>query len=128
MASSLYCINNNAGFSDKFILSLDRGQIVQALWDLAINAAEAMQGEGKLFFSIETRGGAAIIVEDTGPGISDEIKGRIFEPFFSTKEQGTGLGLASVYSVLESHGGTVTVDRGAAGGARFFLQFALGED
>lgn len=114
-------------YPDKFILSLDRGQIVQALWDLAINATEAMQGKGMLFFSIENRGSPAIIVEDTGPGISDEIKGRIFEPFFSTKEQGTGLGLASVYSVLESHGGIVTVDRGAAGGARFSLLFDVEE-
>ncbi len=105
------------------VLTLDQGLILQALWDLAINAYEAMQGQGQLIFSIAKRATPAIIVEDSGPGISDEIKGRIFEPFFSTKEGGTGLGLASVYSVVESHGGTVTVDRGSAGGARFSLQF-----
>lgn len=110
-------------YPDKFIFDLDQGQILQALWDLAINATEAMQGQGQLIFSIVTGAVPAITVEDSGPGISDEIKGRIFEPFFSTKERGTGLGLASVYSVVESHGGTVTVDRGSAGGARFSLQF-----
>ena len=114
-------------YPDNFIISLDRGQIVQALWDLVINAAEAMPGQGRLVFSVEMQGDPVIIVEDSGPGVADEIKGRIFEPFFSTKEQGTGLGLASVYSVLESHGGIVTVDRGTAGGARFSLRFAVGE-
>ena len=104
-------------------LVLDRGLILQALWDLSINAAEAMQSQGRLTFGIEENGAATIIIEDSGPGIADEIKGRIFEPFFSTKEQGTGLGLASVYSVVESHGGMVTVEKGAAGGARFSLLF-----
>lgn len=114
-------------YPDESIYFLDQGQILQALWDLAINAAEAMQGRGQLTFIIETQDNFTIVVEDTGPGISKEIKSRIFEPFFSTKEQGTGLGLASVYSIVESHGGKVTVDKGAAGGARFSLVFAVGE-
>jgi len=86
-----------------------------------------MQGQGQLIFTTKPEPASAIIVEDSGPGIADEIKGRIFEPFFSTKEQGTGLGLASVYSVVESHGGRVTVERGSVGGARFSLLFAGGE-
>ncbi|RLB72867.1 MAG: PAS domain-containing sensor histidine kinase [Deltaproteobacteria bacterium] len=106
-----------------FYLVLDRGLILQALWDLTINAAEAMQSQGQLIFSVEEKEVPTIIIEDSGPGIADEIKGRIFEPFFSTKEKGTGLGLASVYSVVESHGGMVTVEKGAAGGARFSLLF-----
>jgi len=110
-------------YPDDFYLFLDRGLVLQALWDLAINAAEAMQGQGRLIFGVEKNRVPTIIIEDSGPGISDEIKGRIFEPFFSTKEKGTGLGLASVYSVVESHGGTVTVERGDAGGARFSLLF-----
>ena len=108
-------------------LVLDQGLILQVLWDLAINATEAMQGKGQLVFSVEQNRSPAIIVEDNGPGIDDEIKGRIFEPFFSTKEQGTGLGLASVYSVVEAHGGMVTVERGTSGGARFSLLFVPGE-
>jgi len=114
-------------YSDACIIFLDQGQILQALWDLAINSVEAMQGQGQLIFDTILEPVPAIIVEDNGPGISAEIKERIFEPFFSTKEHGTGLGLASVYSVLESHGGTVAVDRGTVGGARFTLQFAEGE-
>jgi two-component system sensor histidine kinase PilS (NtrC family) len=114
-------------YSDEVIIVLDQSQILQALWDLAINAVEAMQGQGELTFSSATDPAPAIIVEDSGPGISAEVKERIFEPFFSTKERGTGLGLASVYSVLELHGGTVTVDQGASGGARFILSFAAGD-
>ena len=111
----------------KFNLALDQGLILQVLWDLAINATEAMQGKGRLVFSVEQNKNPAIIVEDSGPGIADEIKGRIFEPFFSTKEKGTGLGLASVYSVVEGHGGMVTVERGTSGGARFSLLFVSEE-
>jgi len=113
-------------YSDEFIIALDKSQILQVLWNLAINATEAMRGNGRLIFSSVIEASPAIIVEDSGPGISDEVKERIFEPFFSTKERGTGLGLASVYSVLESHGGTVTVDKGVYGGARFTLKFAVG--
>ena len=104
-------------------LMLDRSQILQALWDLAINAGEAIQGQGRLILST-TRDG--IIVEDSGPGVSAEISGRIFEPFFSTKEKGTGLGLASVYSIIEAHGGAITVGESAEGGARFHLSFKEG--
>ena len=112
-------------YSEKFEIMLDRNQILQALWDLAINASEAMQERGTLIFTIEDHCGGVIIVEDSGPGIATEIKDRMFEPFFSTKERGTGLGLASVYSILEAHGGVVTIDENESGGARFRLQFPM---
>jgi len=64
-----------------------------------------------------------IVVEDSGPGIAEEIKGSVFDPFFSTKEKGTGLGLASVYSVMEAHGGRVEVTASSLGGAKFILNF-----
>ena len=115
-------------YPTELILALDHDQILQVLWDLAINAVEAMQGQGQLIFSFENRRQPTIIIEDSGPGIADEIKSRIFEPFFSTKDKGTGLGLAAVYSVIELHGGIVTVDRGDVGGSRFVLQFPVGEN
>jgi len=105
-------------------LMLDCSQILQALWDLAINATEAMQGRGRLVFRTLPDG---ILVEDSGPGIPNEIRSRIFEPFFSTKEKGTGLGLASVYSILEAHGGSISVENNPQGGARFYLQFNVGD-
>lgn len=103
------------------VLSVDSQQIQKALWDLAINAAEAMQGEGALRFTVVESNPSTIIVEDSGPGVSDTVRQRIFEPFFSTKEKGTGLGLASVYSVVEAHGGKISVSRSSLGGARFSL-------
>jgi len=114
-------------YPDIFNLVMDHSLILQALWNLSINAAEAMQGQGRLVFRVEHNEIPSIIVEDNGPGIDDEIKGRVFEPFFSTKDKGTGLGLAAVYSVVEAHGGMVTVERGISGGARFSLNFVPGE-
>lgn len=108
-------------------MKLDREQIQQILWDLAVNSAEAMQGQGKIRFKIVDNNSSTIIIEDSGPGIADEIKNRIFEPFFSTKEKGTGLGLASVHSVMEAHGGTVNVEKGELGGAKFILHFPMKE-
>jgi len=113
-------------YENNLTINLDRNQMLQVLWDLAINATEAMQGNGKLVFSLENDAFPAIIIEDNGPGIADNIVGKIFEPFFSTKNAGTGLGLASVYSIIEAHGGTITVSRSATGGAKFILSFVDG--
>jgi len=115
-----------SNYDNNFAINLDRNQILQVLWDLAINATEAMQGKGKLLFNLEKDSLFAIIVEDSGPGIADNIIGKVFEPFFSTKSTGTGLGLASVYSIVEAHGGNIVVSRSAAGGAKFMLSFVDG--
>jgi two-component system sensor histidine kinase PilS (NtrC family) len=104
-------------------LTADLEQLKQSLWDLAINAAEAMQGRGTLLFQVVVDEVITIIVEDSGPGISADVKARIFEPFFSTKEKGTGLGLASVYVAMEAHNGQLTVTDGIREGACFRLSF-----
>ncbi len=104
-------------------IHLDRALIVQSLWDLAINAAEALDGHGFIRISACAEGTNYIFVEDSGPGVVEDVEAKIFEPFFSTKEQGAGLGLASVYSVMEAHQGCLRISRGSLGGARFELQF-----
>jgi len=111
--------------SSEVFLSLDKRQLCQVLWNLAINAAEAMNGQGALLLMIDPglEGETKIIIEDSGPGIDESISEKIFEPFFSTKDHGTGLGLAAVYSIIEVHSGTVHVERSELGGARFILQF-----
>ena len=82
--------------------------------NLIMNAAEAMDGEGKL--TLKTRPGSAgdyvvITISDTGHGISQANLKRIFDPFFTTKEvgRGTGLGLAISYGIVQDHGGTISV-------------------
>jgi two-component system sensor histidine kinase PilS (NtrC family) len=104
---------------------LDRDQIRQALWDLLINAAEAMHGEGQIRVGIDIFKGL-IFLEDTGPGVPAKIREQIFEPFFTTKEGGTGLGLATVFGIVEAHGGSLEVVNGASGGARFQLLLGPG--
>ncbi len=114
--------------SDITIMSVDPRQIQQVLWGLAVNAAEAMDEQGILNIIVVGNNSRTIIIEDSGPGISDMDRKRIFEPFFSTKEKGTGLGLASVYSVVEAHGGNITVGRSSLGGARFSIDFGWKND
>jgi two-component system sensor histidine kinase PilS (NtrC family) len=111
----------NRRYPPHFILHVDRQQFRQALWNLAINAAEVMPDGGTLSFGCEAET-AAIYVEDTGPGIPEQVRGRIFEPFFTTKDKGSGLGLATVYAIVEGHGGTIKVSTGTQGGSRFTIR------
>lgn len=110
-------------YSSGVEMFLDPQQIRQALWDLAVNAAEALNESGTITFGLNPGERSSIIVEDNGPGIDPELIKNIFEPFFSTKDKGTGLGLASVYAVVEAHGGSIRVERGEMDGARFELSF-----
>jgi two-component system sensor histidine kinase PilS (NtrC family) len=113
------------------LVSIDRSQIWQVMWDLSINAAEAMKGKGALLIAFNYGDPWTLTIEDSGPGIAPEIRERIFEPFFSTKDKGTGLGLSTVYSIIEAHGGTIRAEGSILGGERFVMSFpqaAGGED
>ncbi|MBI5693950.1 MAG: PAS domain S-box protein [Verrucomicrobia bacterium] len=112
----------------------DRGQIGQVVQNLVINAVQAMPGGGTLRVRLHNEAVAAgavarlapgdylrLEIADTGTGISPEHLARIFEPFFTTKEHGTGLGLATVYSVIQRHGGHITVESAPGRGTTFRL-------
>jgi two-component system, NtrC family, sensor histidine kinase PilS len=84
----------------------------QALWNLLTNAVDATPEGGiiRVLLGTEEESGYAVVkVQDSGPGIPQEIRERLFEPFTTTKEKGTGLGLSLVLSVVESHNGTIEV-------------------
>ena len=113
-------------YEDLWTAEVDRGQIDQVLLNLYVNAWQAMSNGGDLYlqtenvildrsyikpYTVEPGRYAKISVSDTGVGIDKETQERIFEPFFTTKEmgRGTGLGLASVYGIIKSHGGYINV-------------------
>jgi two-component system sensor histidine kinase PilS (NtrC family) len=100
----------------------DSNLIQQVLLDLAINAAEAMHGEGDLIVGFDVENNS-LYIEDSGEGIDAKIASRIFEPFFTTKEHGTGLGLATVHTIIEAHDGYIDVVNGRHGGAKFVITF-----
>ena len=88
----------------------DPYRIEVVLSNLIKNASQAIDGEGKITFRIiENKDDVLIEVEDSGPGIKPENMDRIFEPLFTTKQTGTGLGLASCNSIITKHGGTLSV-------------------
>jgi signal transduction histidine kinase len=94
----------------------------QVLMNLALNALEATPRGGRVRFSAQPRGDDVWIgVEDSGPGIEPSVRLRIFEPFFSTKASGSGLGLPIVHAIVSQHGGAVGVDSSPLGGARFWF-------
>ncbi len=104
----------------------DPGQVQQALVALLVNAVEAMGEGGALNVSVEgDRDGVRIVIQDTGPGIAPDVLPMIFEPFFSTKdsESGVGLGLAVVYGIVHRHGGTIEVASDVGVGTTFHLRF-----
>ncbi len=111
----------------------DRIQMEQVLLNLIFNAVEAMEGAGagRRRLRVElTRTGRTvrISVADSGPGIEETACARVFEPFYTTRAEGTGMGLAICRTIVEAHGGHIEVRcRGALGGAEFAISLPLEE-
>ncbi len=110
----------------------DPEAIRRALANLIDNAAEAMQGSLLRVLGLRTAlsedGAAAeITVSDTGSGLSDEIRERLFLPYYSTKRRGTGLGLSIAAKIVQEHGGTISAEANVPKGARFLLRLPLVE-
>jgi signal transduction histidine kinase len=95
----------------------------ELLTNLVLNAAEAPSSiiEVELTSTLE---GATLSVSDDGPGVPAELRERIFEPFFTSKAQGTGLGLLSVRGCADAHHGSVSLDSSPLGGSRFTVTLA----
>jgi PAS domain S-box-containing protein len=110
----------------------DPEAIRRALANLIDNAAEAMQGSLLRVLGVRSRlseDGDAVEVEvsDTGHGLTDEIRERLFLPFYSTKQRGTGLGLSIAAKIVQEHGGTLRAETNSPKGARFLLRLPLME-
>jgi signal transduction histidine kinase len=96
--------------------------------NLAINALQAMPAGGQLKASVERRDGLVeVSISDTGVGISEESQGKIFEPYFSTKQTGFGLGLAVTKTIVEEHKGTIEVESEVNRGTTFKVRLPAGD-
>lgn len=103
-------------------------QIQQIFFNLILNALDAMPAGGKLEIRARERDrGVEITFQDNGPGIPENKRNDIFEPFFSTKEGGTGLGLTVSYNIVTAHGGTLDLVNGNKPGACFRLFLPMGD-
>ena len=97
----------------------------RAFANLLRNASEAMGGTGQIDVLVAPAGasGFHVTIADHGPGVTAELKSRLFEPYFTTKADGTGLGLALVRQTVEAHGGSVFIGDTPGGGATFTIAF-----
>jgi signal transduction histidine kinase len=104
----------------------DRDQLIQVVWNLAINGIEAMNGRGRLSLEgMRQNGHVALAVTDTGHGIPAERREQVFEPFYSGKPNGTGLGLTIAERIVAAHGGRIEIDSEPGRGTRVTLLFPL---
>ncbi len=109
-------------------VNLDRGQMKQALINLIDNAIAAMKGSGEIIITVTYENLARLVrieFADTGEGIPDEEKVNMFEPYFSTKKTGMGLGLAIVNSIITDHGGKISVHDHYPVGTRFIIELPM---
>lgn len=110
---------------------MDRHRLVQVFVNLILNAADAMPEGGRLtveakYRAAESAGWVEVVIADTGIGISTEALSQIFEPFYTTKPQGTGLGLSVSRNIIEEHGGEIAVHSAEGQGTVFTVLLPVG--
>jgi two-component system sensor kinase FixL len=103
----------------------DRVQVQQVLINLMRNAIEAMAGSARRELVVVSRPSSGDLVEvsvsDTGPGLEEKVRARLFQPFFTTKASGMGVGLSICRTIIDAHGGTIRADANPEGGAVFIF-------
>ena len=119
------------GVPEDLVVVFDKDQCSQIFWNLLVNSAEAIEGEGRISIQADLllglagptgdRGEVRIRVRDNGRGMSPADVKRVFEPFFTTKNGGTGLGLATVYRIVERHGGRMAMESAEGEGSEVTL-------
>lgn len=127
--------------TDLWAVEADEGQLAQVIQNIVINANEAMAGRGTVNVSVTNidipstanprlpDGGrfVRIDIQDTGTGISEQNLSKIFDPYFSTKQKGSGLGLATSYSIIKNHGGAIEVKSEPQRGTTFSIYLPASE-
>jgi PAS domain S-box-containing protein len=112
-------------FAEDVWINGDRDLIHQAVLNVVVNGIEAMTDGGELTVATDTaRGECAVVITDTGPGIPPEVQDKIFNLYYSTKQNGSGIGLAMTFRVVQMHGGTIDLVSEQGKGASFRLRFA----
>lgn len=112
---------------DDLVLAMDVQRMQEVFINMIINAAQAIERQGRITIAAEVDAAArevVIEISDTGLGITERNLARIFDPFFTTKEegQGTGLGLSVVYGIIQQHQGNITVQSSPGQGTSFFVR------
>lgn len=117
-------------FDDEIpVIMADGDLLYQAFLNLLINGMQAMPNGGEIDVTIETGDDALwVYVEDEGDGVSKGVLEKIWDPFFTTKEKGTGLGLGIVKNIIESHDGLIRIDNQREKGARISIKFPLSQE
>jgi signal transduction histidine kinase len=116
-------------FADLPLVSADSAKLKQVVINLLMNAVQAMPGGGAVTVTTRRHGKrhVELQVRDTGPGIPDELRDSIFNPFFTTKPEGegTGLGLYICRNIVREHGGEILVESPAGAGATFTVRLPV---
>lgn len=107
-------------------VEVDKDRLTQVLLNIFINAIQAMASGGSLTVNVKAmENRLQFEISDTGSGISAEDQANIFNPYFTTKKRGTGLGLAIAFKIIESHGGTITIESLKNKGTTFVISIPL---
>jgi two-component system sensor histidine kinase HydH len=107
----------------------DADMLYQAFLNVFINAMQAMPDGGDITVKAKsTNNSLWIAVEDHGGGIADKDMEKIWDPFFTTKDKGTGLGLGIVKNIIEAHQGAVRIENRSEGGARVSIRLPINEE
>jgi two-component system sensor histidine kinase PilS (NtrC family) len=125
-------------FTEDVRIRIDPQQLQQVIWNLMLNAVQEMKEGGSLSITTAVHWGtdgsdgdkrfARISIADTGPGIPPEHQDKIFDPFFTSKETGTGLGLTIVHRIVENYHGKIFLRSDRQNGTTFVLDFPLSEE
>ena len=107
-------------------IQADADMLYQSFLNILLNAMQSMPNGGKIAVAIRSNGKAVTVnFDDEGQGISEDILEKIWDPFFTTKEMGTGLGLGMVKNIIESHGGNIRIENRPEGGTRVTVELPV---